>query len=122
MEYRARLAQSGTSAPSVQKLFVDGITVGTNPNANPDDIIISYEYTGVGEFAVRISYGSGVSLNATDFDVSFSDAKIRASSFASGVDGFSDYLLFNFKSYNTSGTLANGVILFSNIYIKRYGV
>lgn len=121
-EYRARLAQSGTSAPSVQKVYVDDITVGTNPNANPNDITLSYVYGAVGNFYLRIRYGSGVTLNPDNFDVSFSDAKIRAASFASGSDGFSAFLTFEFKSYDLTGTIANGVILVSNIYVRRYGI
>ena len=119
VEYRARLAQSGTSAPSVQTTFIDQVTVGAD-DTNPLYRRVSYSYIGVGQFSVTITTLDANPLSPSTVDVSFSDAKIRQTGFSQSSNGTYSFAVFTFSSYDLTGTAANGVISFSNIYVRIY--
>lgn len=116
-EYRARLNQSATADPNVPYLFTNEISAGTG-STDPAWVNISYQRLGVGLYNLRLRYGASAIITGSTVDISFSDAKVRCGSFASGSDVTSAYIDFPFNSYNIAGALADSVISFTNVYLK----
>jgi hypothetical protein len=112
-EYRVRLAQSGTSNPTKQKIYIDEIT-----DANTT-VYLTRNATGT--YQISIVSTNSVYDNIVDkVDISFSDNKIKngAYSYSSSVGDYENY--FTFYTYNASNALADGLITFTNIYIRVY--
>lgn len=120
IEFRSRLAQSGTSAPSKQITFIDEIT---NDLVSPTDPLfksLSFTREGTGNFRFIITSNEANPINPNNCDVSFSDGKIRAIGTSSSVSSPFQFAVFTFNSYQPDGTLADSVISFSNIYVRVY--
>lgn len=120
LDFRKRIFQGGTTAPSFQATFIDELTNTSVPNTDPlyRDVVLLR--SGVGTYSARIRTKNGVSTNSSKVDISFSDAKVKCTGFSSGGDGTYSYVDFTFESKNDAGALADDIITFTNIYIRIY--
>ena len=118
-EYRVRLSQTSTSAPSVQNIFRDEITRGSS---TADSLFRSVTFirNGVGDFSVFVNYKVAFPITFDQVEVSFNDAKAKVISSFSGSNGTYNYQVFTFKSYTDVGVVSDGILLFTNIYIRLY--
>lgn len=120
LEFGARLAQASTSAPSKQTTFVDEIT---NDGVDPTDPLyrsLSFIRNSTGDFSFIITSNEANPINPSDVDLSFSDGKCRAIGTSNSTSSPFQYAVFTFRSYQPDGTLADGVISFTNIHAKLY--
>jgi hypothetical protein len=117
-DYRVRLYQSGTTAPSVQKEFVNEID---SANEYSGGTRTEYLRIGVGQYSLTIfSVQNKFNLIGYNTDISFSDRKITNGSYLNGSNGNIYYNTFYFNTYDSSNTLADGIITFTNLYIRVY--
>jgi hypothetical protein len=120
IEFRGRIFQTGTGVPSVQKTFKNSINAGSGPS-DPTYALVTFIYVGVGQYALRLRYNSSNTLiNSSNCEFSLSDGKCRMTGVTNGSDGVSSYIDFAFSSYQPDGTLANGVITYTNVYLRQY--
>lgn len=120
LEFRGRIFQSGTSAPSIQKTFKNSINAGSSPS-DLNYAHVFFDYVGVGQFALTLRYNAAnTSINANNCELGFSDGKCRLTGVSTGSDGISSFVTFSFNSYQPDGTVANGVITYTNVYLRQY--
>jgi len=114
-EFRARLYQSGTTAPTIQKVFVDDIdTFSVNS--------VHFDYISTGTYTCTISTKTNIHFQycGNNTDISFSDNKITNGTFSTTQSGIIYKNIFTFYTYNSSGVLTDGLLTFSNIYLRVY--
>jgi len=114
-EFRARLYQSGTTAPAIQKVFVDDIdTFSVNS--------VSFQYISTGTYTCTISTKNNTHFQycGNNTDISFSDNKITNGTYSTTQSGITYKNIFTFYTYNSSGVLTDGLLTFSNIYLRVY--
>jgi hypothetical protein len=122
--YFARLSQSSTSAPAVQRVFTDNLSVGVPGDLNYTAVVYTRNSPGDYKIKIRSAVSSSKVTDGYSYAVSFSDAKVRMVSYTNGTDGSyppAQYFTeFNIRSYNTSGSLSDDVINFTNVLIQYY--
>lgn len=120
-EYRARLTQSGSAAPSTTALFVDELSQGTDAG-DPNWVQVSYGRISNGQYFIKIRYGTNITfIQPSKIDISFSDTKVWNQSFSTGTD-VTAYVQFNFQTidWTAGGVDADSILNFTNLYIRQY--
>lgn len=122
-EYRATLGQSGSTAPwdvpTENYIFMDGITAGASPS-DPLFATVTYGYSSVGAYYVKLTVAIGKTLNVNKVDVAFGDGKVQISGTTQTSDGTYRYATIYFGTKNAAGAFTDGLLNYTNIYIRNY--
>lgn len=118
--YSARLYQASTSNPTTPRIFENTLENTSVPSSDPNYLSVNFIYEGVGQYSIQISVGLGGSINGYNYDVSFSDNKVTTTGFTNGAVAGYSFTKFYFETRDSSGTLTNGLLNFTNVYIKQY--
>jgi hypothetical protein len=121
LTFNVRLSQTGTSAPAIVREFLNTLESGSPGDSGYIGVLWFRNSTG--EYKVRIRTSTSVDAKITNgysYAVSFSDAKARLTGFTNGNDGTYNFTEFTFRTYNVAGTLADDVLVFTNLLIQYY--
>lgn len=118
-EYRARISQTGTGNPTAAFGYIDEISYAGTGNTDPLFKSISFSRTDVGDYAISITSNLANPTDASKFEISFSDGKIRQGAFSTVTASFQTSK-FTFQSFEPDGTQADDVINFCSIFIRLY--
>lgn len=118
LDYRVRLFQSLTGNPSVQYTFINELNAANF--GDPTYRRVSFSRTGVGLYLVTITTTTGFPTASSKVDLSFSDGKCNILSNSSSDNGTNAFCEFAFETRNSSGVLADSIIVWTNCYIRLY--
>lgn len=106
LEWVAQVSQTGTAAPIPQSSAINTIEGGSFGDPQYKELV--WARTGVGTFTVKLYYtGGNLDVSKVAIDV---PSECRVTGKNDGSDGGGAFRMYTFKSYDLTGTAADGVL------------